>query len=65
MMPKFGMLTDPVLSVPDEIIRFKKLGFDYAEIGIEEPLADSIDLSPSKKTNFGVTVSQRNVCHRP
>ena len=38
-IPKFGMLTDPVQQVPDEIIRFKKLGFDYAEIGIEEPSA--------------------------
>jgi len=38
-VPKFGMLTDPIQPVPDEIIRFKKLGFDYAEIGIEEPLA--------------------------
>ena len=36
-MVKYGLLTDPLLPVPDEIIRFKKLGFDYAEIGIEEP----------------------------
>lgn len=33
------MLTDPIESVPDEIAKFKKLGFDYAEIGIEEPMA--------------------------
>lgn len=39
MIPKFGMLTDPIQPVPNEIIRFKKLGFDYVEIGIEEPLA--------------------------
>jgi sugar phosphate isomerase/epimerase len=39
MTPKFGLLTDPLESVPDEIARFKKLGFDYAEIGIEEPMA--------------------------
>ena len=39
LKPKFGMLTDPIQSVPEEIIRFKKLGFDYAEIGIEEPMA--------------------------
>jgi len=39
MMPKFGLLTDPLQLVPDEILRFKRLGFDYAEIGIEEPMA--------------------------
>jgi len=39
MMPKFGLLTDPLESVPEEIARFKRLGFDYAEIGIEEPMA--------------------------
>jgi sugar phosphate isomerase/epimerase len=39
MIPKYGMLTDPIKSVPDEILRFKRLEFDYAEIGIEEPLA--------------------------
>ena len=39
MMPKFGLLTTPIMPVPKEIVRFKKLGFDYAEIGIEEPLA--------------------------
>jgi sugar phosphate isomerase/epimerase len=49
MMPKFGMLTDPILSVPDEIIRFKKLGFDYAEIGIEEPLATPSILARQRK----------------
>ena len=38
-LPKFGLLTDPLESVPNEIIRFHKLGFDYAEIGIEEPNA--------------------------
>ena len=37
--PKYGLLTDPVESVPDEILRFGKLGFDYVEIGIEEPQA--------------------------
>jgi sugar phosphate isomerase/epimerase len=35
--PKFGLLTNPVEAVPQEIVRFKRLGFDYAEIGIEEP----------------------------
>jgi sugar phosphate isomerase/epimerase len=38
-LPKFGLLTSPVESVPEEIVRFHRLGFDYAEIGIEEPNA--------------------------
>jgi sugar phosphate isomerase/epimerase len=38
-LPYFGMLTDPLQSVPNEIVRFHKLGFDYVEIGIEEPKA--------------------------
>jgi len=38
-LPKFGLLTSPIESVPDEIGRFHRLGFDYAEIGIEEPNA--------------------------
>lgn len=38
-LPKFGLLTDPLQFVPDEIPRFRKLGFDYVEIGIEEPNA--------------------------
>jgi sugar phosphate isomerase/epimerase len=37
--PKFGLLTSPIESVPEEIVRFHRLGFDYAEIGIEEPNA--------------------------
>jgi sugar phosphate isomerase/epimerase len=37
--PKFGLLTDPTQPVPDEIVRFHRLGFDYTEIGIEEPKA--------------------------
>ena len=49
MIPKFGMLTDPIQPVPDEIIRFKKLGFDYAEIGIEEPLATPTILFRQRK----------------
>ena len=39
MIPEFGMLTNPIHTVPDEIIRIKKLRFDYVELGIEEPLA--------------------------
>ena len=38
-MPEFGLLTSPIESVPKEIRRFHRLGFDYAEIGIEEPNA--------------------------
>jgi sugar phosphate isomerase/epimerase len=38
-LPKFGLLTSPIESVPEEILRFHGLGFDYAEIGIEEPNA--------------------------
>ena len=38
-LPKFGLLTDPLKFVPDEITRFHKLGFDYVEVGIEEPNA--------------------------
>lgn len=38
-LPKFGLLTSPIEPVPDEIVRFHRLGFDYAEIGIEEPSA--------------------------
>jgi len=49
LTPKFGMLTDPIQSVPDEIVRFKKLGFDYAEIGIEEPMATPAILQRQRK----------------
>lgn len=38
-LPKFGLLTSPIESVPEQIVRFHELGFDYAEIGIEEPNA--------------------------
>ena len=38
-LPKFGMLTNPTEPVPNEIAIFQKLGFDYVEIGIEEPEA--------------------------
>jgi sugar phosphate isomerase/epimerase len=39
MNPSFGLLTNPLENVPLEISRIRKLGFDYAEIGIEEPNA--------------------------
>ena len=48
-IPKFGLLTDPIQPVPDEIVRFKKLGFDYAEIGIEEPSATPSILACQRK----------------
>ena len=48
-MPKFGLLTNPILPVAEEIARFKKLGFDYVEIGIEEPLATPRILKHQKK----------------
>lgn len=37
--PKFGMLTNPIYSVDKEIIKLAKLGFDFVEIGIEEPFS--------------------------
>jgi sugar phosphate isomerase/epimerase len=49
MMPKFGLLTSPIVPVPEEIIRIKRLGFDYVEIGIEEPQATPKILSGQKK----------------
>jgi sugar phosphate isomerase/epimerase len=59
MMVKFGMLTDPLRSVPDEIIRFKRLGFDYAEIGIEEPLATPRILMHQKKRILSILFENR------
>ncbi len=38
-LPKFGMLTAPTEPVLNELAIFHKLGFDYVEIGIEEPAA--------------------------
>lgn len=49
IMPRFGLLTDPIEPVPDEIVRFKRLGFDYAEIGIEEPMATPHILTKQRK----------------
>jgi len=37
--PKFGLLTNPLEAVPSEVGAFRKFGFDYAEIGFEEPNA--------------------------
>jgi len=38
-LPKFGLLTDPVDPIPDQILQCRRLGFDFVEIGIEEPQA--------------------------
>lgn len=38
-IPRFGMLTAPTEPVLSELAIFHKLGFDYVEIGIEEPAA--------------------------
>jgi sugar phosphate isomerase/epimerase len=46
---KFGLLTNPLKSVADEIPKFKKLGFDYAEVGIEEPNATPQILTREKE----------------
>jgi sugar phosphate isomerase/epimerase len=53
LLPKFGMLTSPIESVPDEIERFHRLNFDYAEIGIEEPQATPQILTHQKKRILG------------
>ncbi len=62
VVPKFGLLTSPIVPVTEEIIRFKKLGFDYVEIGIEEPLATPAILARQKKTNLEVAGREWNVC---
>jgi len=49
IMPRFGLLTDPIESVPDEIVRFKRMGFDYVEIGIEEPTATPQNLRKHRR----------------
>jgi sugar phosphate isomerase/epimerase len=46
--PTFGLLTNPIEGVPDQIGRFKKLGFDYVEVGIEEPAATPRTLMEQK-----------------
>jgi len=47
-MPKFGLLTDPIEDVIEQILRFKRLGFDFTEIGIEEPKATTQVLMTQK-----------------
>jgi sugar phosphate isomerase/epimerase len=53
-LPKFGLLTSPIESVPEEIVRFHRLGFDYAEIGIEEPNATPEILMRQKDEILGL-----------
>jgi sugar phosphate isomerase/epimerase len=57
-LPKFGLLTNPVESVPRQIGGFKRLGFEYAEIGIEEPGAPPRVLRQQK--NVILSVLARN-----
>lgn len=48
-MPKYGLLTNPTHNVVSEINEFAKLGFDYTEIGIEEPYSTNEILRRDKK----------------
>lgn len=47
-MPKYGLLTTPTREVTSEIREIAKLGFDYAEICIEEPCGTPDVLQKSK-----------------
>jgi hypothetical protein len=49
-MLKYGLLTNPIYNVVDEINQFARLGFDYAEINIEEPYGTPQILRANKKT---------------
>jgi len=53
-LPRFGLLTNPIESVPNEIVRFHRLGFDYVEIGIEEPKATPRILTRQKDEILGL-----------
>jgi sugar phosphate isomerase/epimerase len=48
-MPKYGLLTNPGKDVTSEINEFARLGFDYTEIGIEEPFGTPQILRKNKK----------------
>jgi len=48
-MPTYGLLTKPTNEVISEINKFGKLGFDYTEIGIEEPYGTNEILRRDKK----------------
>jgi len=47
-LPEFGLPTSPIESVPEEIVGFDRLGFDYVEIGIEQPNATPQILTSQK-----------------
>lgn len=36
-MPKFGLLTSALIPITEQVDRFSRLGFDFVEIGMEEP----------------------------
>lgn len=48
-MPQYGLLTDSIHRTTDEINKFAKLGFDYAEINIEEPYATPQGIMADRK----------------
>lgn len=48
-MPKYGLLTKPTNDVVSEINKFGRLGFDYTEIGLEEPLGTNEILRRDRK----------------
>lgn len=48
-LPKFGMLTNPLLNTLKEIDAIAKFGFDFVEIGLEEPGGDPGVLLDEKK----------------
>jgi sugar phosphate isomerase/epimerase len=61
IMPRFGLLTDPIEQVPEEIIRLKKLGFDYVEIGFEEPEATPQILAKQRRRILAL-LSENRMC---
>jgi sugar phosphate isomerase/epimerase len=48
-MPKYGLMNNPIKDVVSEINNFASLGFDYAEISIEEPCSTPRLLMKGKK----------------
>ena len=49
-MVKFGLLTNPYRSIIKEVVRIASSGFDFVEIGIEEPAAPPQVLFKEKNT---------------
>ena len=60
-MPQFGLLTNPLENVSLEVDKIKRLGFDYVEIGIEEPNATPSILTAQK--NDILSALTRNSIH--